>query len=105
MKSPRCCTICKNHGQKASITSHVCPFTDCRCSLCQLTRLSRRVMCQQQRLWRHKKLDNKGSSTPEDAGDAAEYSPGGSQGEAGSDVKASRQKRAKRDVVSYRAAL
>lgn len=105
MKTTRCCTICKNHGQRVSITSHVCPFTDCQCSLCQLTRLSRRVMCHQQRFWRHKKLDNKGSSTPDDPPEAAAHPSEAGQAEAATEVKATKQKRTKRDVVSYKSAL
>ncbi|MPC24573.1 hypothetical protein E2C01_017659 [Portunus trituberculatus] len=103
MKTTRCCTICKNHGQKVSITSHVCPFTECQCSLCQLTRLSRRVMCHQQRFWRHKKLDNKGSSTPDDGAETAAHSPEAGQVEEATEAKVAKQKRTKRDVaVSYR---
>ncbi|XP_045131959.1 doublesex- and mab-3-related transcription factor B1-like [Portunus trituberculatus] len=102
MKTTRCCTICKNHGQKVSITSHVCPFTECQCSLCQLTRLSRRVMCHQQRFWRHKKLDNKGSSTPDDGAETAAHSPEAGQVEEATEAKVAKQKRTKRDVVCDR---
>ena len=57
-------------------------------------------MCHQQRLWRHKKLDIKGSSTPDDAIETVAYPPDAGQAEVATKVKAAKQKRSKRDVVS-----
>ncbi|XP_047494754.1 leucine-rich repeat extensin-like protein 5 isoform X2 [Penaeus chinensis] len=53
------CTICKNHNKVSPKNRHKCPFTNCECTLCQLTRKSQRVMCHQQRLWRFQKMVKK----------------------------------------------
>ena len=62
-------------------------------------------MCHQQRFWRHKKLDNKGSSIPDDGAEPAAHSPEVGQAEEATESKVAKQKRTKRDVVSIKATL
>lgn len=62
-KRPQYCTICKNHNQQVLKKRHKCPYSDCQCPLCQLSRRVQCIMCHQQRLWRFRKsMEKNGSS-------------------------------------------
>ena len=49
------CTFCKNHGELVPKNGHKCEYKNHDCILCDLTRRAQKVMCYQQRLWRHQK--------------------------------------------------
>ncbi|XP_068244156.1 PAX-interacting protein 1-like isoform X2 [Palaemon carinicauda] len=64
IKRPQYCTICKNHNQQVLKKRHKCPYSDCQCPLCQLSRRVQCIMCHQQRLWRFRKsMEKNGGSS------------------------------------------
>lgn len=63
-KRAQYCTICKNHNQQVLKKRHKCPYRECKCPLCQLSRRVQCIMCHQQRLWRFRKsMEKNGSSS------------------------------------------
>lgn len=51
-----CCGFCRNHNLEVPVINHHCPYAECSCVFCELTRRRRRIMRHQQRLWRYKKF-------------------------------------------------
>ncbi|KAL7630984.1 UNVERIFIED_CONTAM: hypothetical protein RMT77_018729 [Armadillidium vulgare] len=65
------CTFCKNHGLSELKKGHQCPYANCPCLLCKLTKKAQVAMRHQQRVWRHQKqkLKIQGNDTDTSTGE------------------------------------
>ncbi|CAL4163295.1 unnamed protein product [Meganyctiphanes norvegica] len=73
------CQRCENHGVKAAKSKHQCPYKDCSCNECTLTKNCQLYMKHQQRFWRWRKQKDQEAAVSNGENIFNNRSPSGSQ--------------------------